>query len=66
MSDRGHNNSQKTSGFHLNMADVVVAAAAVPASLSTGDQQMLVKINKQWEGETEVKTVTRGRDGARH
>ena len=54
MSDRGHSGppeSLPTSGLHFNTAAVVAASCAAPASLSTGDQQMLIrKINSGREG----------------
>lgn len=41
----------RVAGFHFNTAAVVVASRAAPASLSTGDQQMLIrKINNRREG----------------
>lgn len=63
MSDRGQTNpptpptpeSLTASGLHFNTAAVAVASCAAPASLLTGDQQMLIrKINSGREG---------GRDG---
>lgn len=77
MSDRGHANPSEgltTSGFHFNMAAVVVASCAAPALLSTGDQQMLIrKINSGREGRTFSELCegshlrqVRDRNGARH
>lgn len=53
MSDRGHANppeSLTTSGFHSNTAAVVVASRVAPASLSTGDQQMLIRKTNSGSG----------------
>lgn len=78
MSDGGHADpppeSFTASGFHFNTAAVVVASSAAPASLSTGDQQMLIrKINSAREGWTLSELCegshlrqVRGRNGARH
>lgn len=73
MSDRGHANppeSLATSSLHFNAAAVVVASCAAPALLSTGDQQMLIRENKQWEGGVDIFEAVgrqvRGRNGAKH
>lgn len=77
MSDRGHADpleSFSASGFHFNMAAVAVASSAAPASLSTGDQQMLIrKIKSAREGWTFSELCegshlrqVRGRNGARN